>query len=276
MTNFQTLGKRLLCVLLTVICLLTLALQVGAELRQQTSEPQAVYTTKIHNRASSSSAVIGQMEDGALVTVLEEKGDYYKIDCYGMTGYVAKTQIEKTASGAYTVRCAEDSADTLISSRSTLAEALQIRSSMLELAKKQLGTRYVYGGITPGGFDCSGLMYYIYGAHGISLHRCADEQLQDGLIVSKDALQIGDLLFFREAGSPWLASHVGIYAGNGQMIHAGRGGMEYADLTRGYYEDYFICARRVVNVGVAAVEDLPTVTAQTAAGTVSNGLRTAQ
>lgn len=276
MTNFRALGKRLLCVLLAAACLLALAMPVAAVLQTRAAEPQAVYTTKIHHRAYASSAVIGQLEDGALITVLEEKSEFYKIDCCGMTGYIAKEQVRKDASGEYYVSCGVNSADTVVSPRTTLVNALQLRSSMLELAKQQLGTRYVYGGTAPGGFDCSGLMYYIYGNHGISLHRCADEQMQDGLIVSDDALQVGDLLFFREAGSPWLASHVGIYAGNGQMIHAGNSGIEYADLSKGYYKQYYICARRIVNVGVAAVDTLPTVTTQSTAGIVSSGLRTAQ
>ena len=276
MTNFCILGRRLLCVALALVCVLTLITPAVAILQPRAAEPQPVYTTKIHHRPYASSAVIGQMEDGALVTVLEENSDFYKIDCYGMTGYIAKTQVRKTASGEYYVSCAADCADTVVSKRTTLAATLQLRGSILELAKQQLGTRYVYGGTAPGGFDCSGLMYYIYANHGLTLHRCADEQMQDGLIVSNDALQVGDLLFFREAGSPWLASHVGIYAGNGQMIHAGNSGIEYADLSKGYYRQYYICARRIINVGVAAVDTLPTVTTQSPVNTASAGLRTAQ
>ena len=108
-------------------------------------------------------------------------------------------------------------------------------------------------------FDCSGLMYYIYGNHGISLHRCADEQLQDGLIVAADQLQPGDLVFFRETGSRKLATHVGLYVGNNQIIHAGSKGISYATLSGEYYGEYFLCARRIVTAGTVEMEQLPAV-----------------
>lgn len=276
MTNFPKFGKRLLCVVIACICLLTLALPAAAVLQPQNAASESTYTCLVRNRPSHSSAVIGQMENGASVTVLDETGSFYKVDCYDMTGYIAKTQLRQKLTGEYYISCVPGAKDTAKLEYTTLANALQARSSLLNLAKDQLGYPYVYGGITPGGFDCSGLTYYLYGKHDVSLHRCADEQMQDGLIVSKDALQIGDLLFFREAGTPWLASHVGIYAGNNQMIHAGNGGIEYADLSASYYANYFICARRIINVGAAAVDMLPAVTTQTAARTVQSGLRSAQ
>ena len=268
-------AKRLVSFLLAILSLAMVVLPVAAQLQTRATVAESTYTCLVRNRASASSPVIGQMEDGTVVTVLEQVGNYYKVDCYDMTGYIAADQLQ-LEEDTYRIRCVPGAKDTAQLPLTTLAEALDTRSSMLELAKQQLGIRYVYGDITPGGFDCSGLMYYIYGKHGISLHRCADEQMQDGLIVSKDALQVGDLLFFREAGTPWLASHVGIYAGNGQMIHAGRGGMEYADLSASYYANYFICARRVVNIGVASVDSLPAAAIPSAAGVVNNGLRTPQ
>lgn len=273
---FRRSFKRFLGLVLACLCLLTLVMPATAVLQPRAAVVDHIYTCLVHSRADSRSAVIGQMENGAVVTVLEEAGSFYQVDCYDLTGYISKTQLSRRNTGEYYISCVPGAADTAKMPLTTLADALSVRSSMLELAKKQLGIPYVYGGISPSGFDCSGLMYYIYGKHGVTLHRCADEQLQDGLIVSKDALQIGDLLFFREAGSPWLASHVGIYAGNDQMIHAGRGGMEYADLTRGYYENYFICARRVFNVGVAAVDALPAAAAPSVSRSVQTGLRTAQ
>jgi cell wall-associated NlpC family hydrolase len=90
----------------------------------------------------------------------------------------------------------------------------------IRAAEGFLGTRYVYGGTTPSGFDCSGLMQYVWREAGVNLPRTAAEQQQVGTMVSGEGnLEPGDLVFF---GSP--AYHVGMYVGNGDMIDAPRTG----------------------------------------------------
>ncbi|NHN55610.1 C40 family peptidase [Calidifontibacter sp. DB0510] len=78
-----------------------------------------------------------------------------------------------------------------------------------------LGVPYVYGGTTPAGFDCSGLIQYVYRQAGISVPRTATAQYYAATKVSTP--QPGDLVFF---GSSSYVSHIGIYAGNGRMIAA--------------------------------------------------------
>ena len=82
------------------------------------------------------------------------------------------------------------------------------------IAMQYLGTPYVYGGESPGGFDCSGLVMYVFGQIGVSLPHNAAAQYGDGMPVSRDQLEPGDLVFFNGLG------HVGIYIGGGQFIHA--------------------------------------------------------
>lgn len=96
-------------------------------------------------------------------------------------------------------------------------------------AAKFLGTRYVWGGTTPSGFDCSGFTKYVYGHFGINLNRVSRDQAQQGMKVSKSELKPGDLVFF---GSP--IHHVGIYVGNNMFIHAPRTGdvVRISPLTR--------------------------------------------
>lgn len=113
-------------------------------------------------------------------------------------------------------------------------------------AAKYLGVPYVWGGSTPDGFDCSGLVQYVFRSLGIEISRTTYTQVNEGIPVSKDELQPGDLIFF---GSGLNVHHVGIYVGNGMMIHAPRTGtvVQYQSIDDPYYASEFSCARRFVN-----------------------------
>jgi len=94
-------------------------------------------------------------------------------------------------------------------------------SALVAQASKYIGTRYVYGGTSPSGFDCSGLVQYSLRKLGVSISRSSSSQYAYGTSVSKANLRPGDLVFFSRGGG---ISHVAIYAGNGQVIHAPRTG----------------------------------------------------
>ena len=114
-------------------------------------------------------------------------------------------------------------------------------------AKQFLGVPYAWGGISPGGFDCSGFIYYICSHFGFDVPRMADGQFEVGQQVSKRDLQIGDLVFFStyEPGP----SHVGIYIGNNQFIHASSavGEVTITPLSKPYYVERYLGARRLVH-----------------------------
>lgn len=117
---------------------------------------------------------------------------------------------------------------------------------MVAIAKSCLGIPYVWGGESPSGFDCSGLVYYVLKTLGHSPYRTASSQYKMGTYVSKDNLQPGDLVFFQGTSTSGI-SHVGIYVGDGQFIHSPHTGdvVKYSDLTSGYYANHYYGARRI-------------------------------
>ena len=116
-------------------------------------------------------------------------------------------------------------------------------SQILAEAQKYLGCPYRPGGASPSGFDCSGFVYYVLNQLGLSPYRTPSEQYQMGTSVEKTELRVGDLVFF---GSGRI-THSGIYAGNGQFIHApnSRSTISYSDLTTGYWAQNYYGACRV-------------------------------
>lgn len=121
---------------------------------------------------------------------------------------------------------------------------------LLEDAKYYKGGRYVWGGITPQGFDCSGYVQYLYKKHNIQLPRTAWAQSQQGKEVGLNDLQKGDLLFFltdKKRGIP--VTHVGIYIGNGEFIHAAskKDGIIISPITHGKYANVFVKATRIID-----------------------------
>jgi cell wall-associated NlpC family hydrolase len=114
------------------------------------------------------------------------------------------------------------------------------------LAQRFLEVPYQWAGYSPSGFDCSGFIYYIFNQYGLSIPRTADKQFQVGMAVDKSELQVGDLVFFStyEPGP----SHVGIFIGNDQFIHASSAAekVTITALSKPYYQSRYLGARRII------------------------------
>ena len=124
------------------------------------------------------------------------------------------------------------------------AKASSKGGSIVAEAERYLGVKYVYGGSSPSGFDCSGLVQYVLRKQGISVPHSSGAQFGCGTAVSRSQLQPGDLVFFKSGGS---ISHVGIYVGGGQMIHAPRTGktVSYTSIDSMSRQKSFAGGRRV-------------------------------
>ncbi len=123
------------------------------------------------------------------------------------------------------------------------------KSKMLKNAKTHLGENYVWGGTKPNAFDCSGYMQYLYRKEGVELPRTAYAQSKVGREVSRFELKKGDLLFFltdKSRGIP--ITHVGMYLGNDQFIHAAskKKGVITSSFSKSRYSRLFVTARRII------------------------------
>ena len=130
--------------------------------------------------------------------------------------------------------------------KQTRAEISSVRFLEAVMMLSFIGYSYVWGGASPKtGFDCSGLMYYVLTQYGYSMNRVADDQMNQGTAVSRDNLQIGDLVFF---GSGSYANHVGMYIGNNNFVHASSPttGVRINSLDETYYRTRYIGARRII------------------------------
>lgn len=160
--------------------------------------------------------------------VLDDGNEVYSLPVDFEYAYKNNKTVAKTDSGSYT------------SSNPKI-------QAILDMADSFLGTPYLWGGTTPKGFDCSGFVQYIYGQNGYSITRTTYTQWDnDGRPVAKSELKPGDLVYFGSGGSP---SHVGMYVGDGMMIHSPRTGdvVKYTTIESGYYDNCYMGARRIID-----------------------------
>ena len=214
------------------------------EVEEQTSQTKYVNaeTVNVRKEASTSASIVTQITRGTEVEIISEESGWYKVKVNGVEGYIATTLLsdtkQETSRGATEFRDtaneleeekAEDNANNKqdnneaennsgnngSSNSATSNSNSNTGSAVLAFAKKFLGYPYAYGGASPSGFDCSGFTSYVYKNFGVTLSRTAAGQTSNGTAVKRSELQVGDLVMFC---SP--INHVGIYAGNNQIIHA--------------------------------------------------------
>ena len=179
-------------------------------------------TVNVRAAATTESESLATIDAGTVVTVNGLVNGWYDVTCqYGTEGYVRSDLL-------------------VLTSNATSGKG----SSIVETALSHLGTRYVYGGASAGGFDCSGFTMAVFAKFGYSLSHGASDQYYTATSVSSEERQAGDLVFFDTFGG---ISHVGIYLGGGQFIHASSsGGVKVNSLYESYYAACYLGAGRIL------------------------------
>ena len=257
-------GLRRLTACLLALCALIAALPTPAQAvpgdTQATAQTVEHTVSYVRYSANSYATIIGCLENGTKLTVLDKVNNYYRIDCFDLIGYIAVEQVRQDENGDFFVSCAASSPETTSLPAYSATDALQLKGQIRDLAMQQIGVPYVSGGTTPYGFDCSGFTQYVFNNSGHAMNRSLYIQMQDSIIIAKEDLQCGDLIIFQNTtGWGHLASHIGIYIGNGQLIHAGSRGIAVVGLDEAYYTYHYMCARRVILTDLSQETVIPAI-----------------
>ena len=207
----------------------------GVNLRAGASTNMPV--VKTINAAGSALTITGVCGDWLHVTDAEGDSGYIRCD---LASYMPGQAAQTAPAATQTAPAATYTAPAAVTSYSGTG------ANMAQTAQLYVGYRYTWGGMSPAtGFDCSGFVNYICKQYGISLHRVAqDIYTYDGVFVNAADMQPGDILCF--GYGPYSIGHVGMYVGNGQMVHAcdSSTGVIYSNVS-GYYSTNLIGVKRV-------------------------------
>lgn len=200
--------------------------------------------TNLRSGPSTVASALGQLRAGETVNIIGFNCGWYKVTYDGMTGYIRSdlvTLLEKPASNRGTAAPIENG-----SSSNNSGSSSSIGRQIADYALKYVGYPYVYGGEDPSGFDCSGFMQYVFAHFGYTINRTATAQLQNGYYVERSELKPGDIIYF---GSGSVASHVGLYIGDGKFVHAQSSstGVVISSLSENWYNNRYLCAHRVAD-----------------------------
>lgn len=186
----------------------------------------------VRKEPNVNSEKLGQVTKGTFLSVMSVNGEWFGVYYNSQTAYVHSSYVTYKK-GDVTISRGDYDRD--------------LATRIVEYSKQFIGTPYVSGGASPGGFDCSGFTYYVYKQFGITLGRSSAEQAAQGVFVERENILPGDLLFYSYYGNGAI-SHVGIYIGDGKMIHATVPGKTLAisDINGSYYKNNYVTARRVI------------------------------
>jgi peptidoglycan endopeptidase LytE len=260
-------GRSCIAIIFAIIALLLTSLPGHAKTAAQKQAKRASHQpTKLVNPGENYSVRAGDTlyeiardfgtTPKALQSANRIKGSNLKI------GQVLRIPVSKTAAAKSVIQSAAKTAPTLNETFISAApaesatnseqvensESVSTRLKLKQAGFDLIGVRYRFGASGNGAFDCSGLVKSLFSKFNIDLPRSSKEQFKQGQKISKDDLQVGDLVFFSSGGSQ--PTHVGIYVGDDKFLHAARKARKVivSDLSKIWYTMRYIGARRVMDL----------------------------
>ena len=214
-------------------------------------------------RSAPSGSRLASIPHGTIIPLYGMQDGWFKTAYNGVTGYVSGEYVlavnaDGTRSddkgSAPSVGTPAPSGSTVespaeeVPSEDPSAPADDLGQQIVDYAMQFIGKPYVYGAEGPNSFDCSGFTGYVYEHFGYSLGRSAAAQLSDGVAVDMSEIQIGDIICWRAYGSSKAATHVGIYIGNNEYIHASTTGYQVRinEMSYGSNVRYVVGVRRII------------------------------
>lgn len=191
----------------------------------------------VRTAPGTDNAIATRVTLGTEIVIVDQQDGWLRVALSdGTMGWVAENLIKTRAEHAALQR----------DPGATAEDASSRGRAVVREAMRHLGKAYVRGTSGPNTFDCSGLTSYVYRQFGVNLPRTSSGQYTRGRPVSRDELQLGDIVVFRNTYRSGI-SHVGIYIGQGRFIHASnsRSGVKITNLDSSYYAPRYVGARRV-------------------------------
>ena len=201
----------------------------------------------LRSKPSTDSEVVTRLTQGAVAKIIGINNGWLKVTYGSNTGYICPDYVSIVSYSS------SDSGNTAVASAyysNSTSGTSDLRQEVVDYAKSFLGVRYVYGGTTPKGFDCSGFTMYVFNHFDISLQRTSAKQYSTSVTKIKKAdLRPGDLVFFSINKGSSTVGHVGIYIGNNKFIHASSPGdvVRIDSMSSSYYSARYVGSGRVIS-----------------------------
>lgn len=210
-------------------------------------------TLNLRKSASTSSSVVYTLKKGQVLSILRASNGWYNVKASnGKIGWVNSKYVEVKSSA--TINRGDITREPVkeqpkADAKTETSDAADLGTAIVSYAKNFLGVKYVYGGMSPEGFDCSGFVKYVFDHFNINIDRVSTDQATQGVEVNRADLRPGDLVFFDTNGGHNRVNHAGIYIGEGYFIQASSGSstgkVVISNLASGFYDESFMIARRL-------------------------------